>query len=307
MGTVDPMTSEHLLDYALNQLEDPDREAAERELADDPALSSIADRLGLAIHRLADDGASINPPVGLASRTVAFVADRTARRAILDFVPARVPFRWADVAVAAGVLLAGVLTLIPAVNASRNQAAQAGCGFNLQQLGLCLANYATSHDHYPDVCTKGAGTHVGAYAIALKDEDFLRDPRTLHCPCSGECPPMDGPGRPDPNHIDYAYNVGNRQHGESEAEPIRLGTATTIPLLADQPPHENRAILPGNSPNHGFRGQNVLFSDLHVEWFPTRRVKLDRDLFLNDQNRPEPGIGPIDSALVPAVFRIETR
>jgi hypothetical protein len=201
--------------------------------------------------------------------------------------------------------MAGVLTLIPAVNASRNKAAQAGCGFNLQQLGVCLAGYATSHHHYPDVCTKKPGSPVGSYALALKEEGLLRDPRTLHCPCSGECPPMDGP-RIDPSHIDYAYNVGNRAHVQGEAEPIRLGLSNTIPLLADEPPHENQEILPGNSPNHGYRGQNVLFSDLHVEWFPTRRVKLDRDLFLNDHNRPEPGIGPIDSALVPAVFQIDT-
>jgi hypothetical protein len=300
------MKPDILLDYALGQLEDPEREAVERELADDPTLASKADRLGQSLHRLLDDGDPISIPHGLSSRTVAFVADRTARRAIIDFVPARVPFRWADVAVAAGVLLAGLLTLIPAVNATRNQAAQAGCGFNLQQLGVSLANYATRHNHYPDVCTKKAGSHVGSYAVVLKDEDFLRDLRTLHCPCRGECPPMVG-NHPDPKQIDYAYNVGHRQHGQGEAEPIRLGLSNTLPLLADQPPHENLTVLPGNSPNHGFRGQNVLFSDLHVEWFPTRRVKLDRDLFLNDQDRPEPGIGPLDSALVPAVFQIETR
>jgi hypothetical protein len=301
MGTVDPMTPDILLDYVLNQLDEPDREAAERELADDETLARAADRLGLALHRLLDDGETISLPAGLASRTVTFVADRTARRAILDFVPARVPFRWADVAVAAGVLLAGLITLIPAVNAGRNQAAQAGCGFNLQQLGVSLANYAARHNHYPNVCPKHPGAPVESYATALKKEDFLRDPRALHCPCSGECPPLDGLQH-DPNHIDYAYNVGNREHGRSEAEPIRLGLTHTIPLLADQPPHQNRVVLPGNSPNHGYRGQNVLFSDLHVEWFPTRRVKLDRDLFLNDQERPEPGIGPLDSALVPAVF-----
>ena len=65
----------------------------------------------------------------------------------------------------------------------------------------------------PDVCTKGSGSPVGDYALALKNEDFLRDPRTLHCPCSGECQPV---GTHLPEHIDYAYNVGNRPHHESE-------------------------------------------------------------------------------------------
>ena len=83
---------------------------------------------------------------------------------------------------------------------------------------------------------------------------------------------------PDPHHIDYAYNVGFRHHSSSEAEPIRLAFPATTPLLADHPPHhdDRSVVLPGNSPNHGFRGQNVLFSDLPVEWFPTRRVKLDQ-------------------------------
>ena len=300
------MKPDNLLDYAFGQLDESGRRAADRALADDPSLALGVDRLGLALHRLLDDGGSHEPPAGLASRTVAFVADRTSRRAILDFVPARVPFRWADVGVAAAVLVAGLLTLVPAVNASRNQAAQAGCAFNLQRLGVSLANYASRHNHYPDVCTKGPNCPVGTYATVLHDEDFLSDARALHCPCSDECEAIEAP-RPDPRHIDYAYNVGSRSHWQGQVEPIHLGLDHTIPLLADQPPHDDRSILPGNSPNHNSRGQNVLFSDLHVEWFPTRRVKLDRDLFLNDQNQPQPGIGPLDSALVPAVFQVGPR
>ena len=301
------MKPDDLMDYALGQLEGPMGEDVEREIAGDPALASRADRLELALHRLLDDGDDVGPPVGLASRTVAFVAERTSKRQILDFVPSRVPFRWADVAVAAGVLLAGLLTLLPAVNAGRSKAAQMNCGFNLQQLGVSLANYAARHNHYPDVRSKGPGSHVGAYAVVLKDENLLRDLRSLHCPCRGTCPTTEGP-RPDPHHIDYAYNVGYRHQPSAEAEPIKLAALpASTPILADQPPHDDRTILPGNSPNHGFRGQNVLFTDLHVQWFSTRRVKLDRDLFLNDNDRPEPGIGPLDAALVPAVFQVETR
>lgn len=302
MGTVDPMKPEDLLDFALGQLEGPPREAVEAEIASDPALTDRADRLALAFHQLLDDGDAIEPPIGLASRTTSFVIDRTAKRAILDFVPARVPFRWADVAVAAGVLMAGLLTLLPALNATRNKMNQMGCGFNLQQLGASLASYATRHNHYPDVCTQGPDASVGHYAVALQDEHLLRDLSSLHCPCKGKCP-LAG----DLRHIDYAYNVGYRHQESGELGPVRLALPAVLPLLADQPPHDNRTILPGNSPNHGYRGQNVLFSDLHVEWFPTRRVRMDKDLFLNDFNRPEPGVHPLDAALVPAVFHLEPR
>ncbi len=296
------MKPEDLLDYALGQLEGPHREAIEAELAIDPAPASRADRLGFALRQLLDDGDAIEPPAGLASRTASFVTDRTSRRAILDFVPARVPFRWADVAVAAGVLMAGLLTLLPALSATRSKMNQMGCGFNLQQLGVSLASYATRHNHYPDVCTKGDVPHVGHYAVALRDEHLLRDLDSLHCPCKEKCP-LSG----DIGHIDYAYNVGYRQQASDRPEPVRLALPQVLPLLADQPPHDDHAILPGNSPNHGFRGQNVLFSDLHVEWFPTRHVKGDRDLFLNDHERPEPGVSPHDAALVPAVFHLAPR
>ena len=296
------MKPDDLLNYALDQLEGPHKEAIESEIAVDAILAARAERLGRALHLLLDDGDPDEPPLGLSSRTVAFVAERTSRRAILDFIPARVPFRWADVAVAAGVLLAGLLTLLPAMSASRGKMNQMGCAFNLQQLGASLAHYANRHNHYPDVCSDDStGDHVGHYAVALKDENLLRDLRSLHCPCRGKCPDII-----DLKHIDYAYNVGFRPEAQSDPEPIMVVPAAVIPILADQPPHDNRSVLPGNSPNHGFRGQNVLFSDLHVEWFSSRRVKLDKDVFLNDQERPEPGLGLHDSALVPAVFQLET-
>jgi hypothetical protein len=307
MGTVDPMKPEVLLDYALGQLEGPESEAVEAALACDPDLASRADRLALGLHRLLDDGEEFEPPVGLVDRTVSFVADRTAKRAILDFVPARVPFRWTDFAVAASILMAGVLTLLPAVSATREKMNQMGCGFNLQQLGKSLANYANRHNHYPDVCSKGTDAHVGHYAIALKDEYLLHDLRSLHCPCKGKCPEFVGT-KPDPMHIDYAYNVGYFSHQSGQPEPAKLPLPGAIPLLADQPPHHEGTILEGNSPNHGKRGQNVLFSDLHVQWFASRRISpLDRDLFLNDRDRPEPGLGQHDAALIPAVFHVESR
>jgi hypothetical protein len=306
MGTVDPMKPDDLLDYALGQLEGPAKDAVETALADDQRLALKTDRLSQALGWMLDDGDEIEPPAGLASRTVSFVADRASKQVILDFVPARVPFRWADVAVAAGILMAGLLTLLPAMNATRNKVNQMGCGFNLQQLGSSLANYAIRHNHYPDVVSSGSEAPVGHYAVQLKKDNLLHDARSLHCPCRGKCPEMVGP-TPNLEHIDYAYNVGYRHQGSDQAEPAKLPLPATIPLLADQPHHDNGLILPGNSPNHGFRGQNVLFSDLHVEWFSSRQVKHDRDLFLNDDERPEPGTNHRDSALVPAVFQVDAR
>jgi hypothetical protein len=34
---------------------------------------------------------------------------------------------------------------------------------------------------------------------------------------------------------------------------------------------------------------------------------MDRDIFLNEAQMPEPGLGPEDVSLIPAVFRVESR
>ena len=227
------MNSDELLDYALGQ----------SEIEPDPSSLDRANRLQSAIDRLLDDGQDFEPPAGLATRTIQFVADRKSKRAILDFVPVRVPFRWADVAVAAGILLAGLLTLVPAIKATRDQSRQARCSFNLQELGSSLANYAARHNHYPKVLDASL---VGDYALALSGDSLLRDPSALHCPCRGNCPKVGTP--PDGGHIDYAYHVGYRDQPTGQAEPVSPWLSTTVPLLADEPPHDQNGgtILAGH-------------------------------------------------------------
>jgi len=305
MEMVDSMKPDDLLDYALGQLEGHQLAVFEAELSRDPDLLVQADRLSLSLRQLLDDGDAFNPPAGLADRTAAFVADRQGKRMILDFAPRRVPFRWADVAVAAGILAAGVLTLLPAIKSGREQMNQASCSFNLQRLGTSLASYAIRHRHYPRVCGAGAGTPVGWYAMALEGESLLPDSKALHCPCKGDCPTDSL--RKNPQHMDFAYNVGYMDQKSGQAEPITPWLPSTVPLLADQPAHDGSGrVLNGNSLNHGGRGQNVLMSDLSHRWLPTRVVgPHDRDLFLNQWERPQPGVTVQDAAVIPAAFRIE--
>ena len=185
---VKPMNAPDMLDYALGRLEGPAREQAEREIAGDPDLAEILDRLGRAVHQLLDDGdaKTLEPPEGLALQTLARSMRRVARRrTVLDYVPATVPFRWADLAVAAGILLAGLLTLVPAVRCSKIGMDQAGCVFNLQQLGLGLAQYAIQHHHYPYAPPDHPAAASGCFAVLLHDAGLLPDPATLDCPCNG--------------------------------------------------------------------------------------------------------------------------
>jgi hypothetical protein len=314
------MNAQDMLDHALGHLEGPGRDQLDREIAADPALAERFGRLSRSIHQLLDDGETIEPPPGLARRTAALiVAGRRPRRGVLDFAPLRVPFRGADVAVAACILLAGLLTLVPAVHRSRQQMDQAGCVFNLQQLGLGLAQYAVQHRYYPYATREFPAADAGCFAAMLHEAGLLHDLSTLDCPCDGPCRSTHLPlpdmktlaeiRRKDPTHYrqfvcrDYAYHVGYRDRA-GRPGPIPASRATSrIPLLADQPAHEGRRILEGNSPNHGRRGQNVAFSDGHVGWFNSRRIgPEDPDMFLNAENQPRPGVDEHDAVLLPSLF-----
>jgi hypothetical protein len=101
----DAMNAEKMLEYVLCESADANREPDERPLHLDPVQTTRLECLRLSVHRLVDDGLELEPPSELARRTVAFVA-RNRRRpmTLLDQVATRLPFRWADFAVAAGIV-----------------------------------------------------------------------------------------------------------------------------------------------------------------------------------------------------------
>jgi hypothetical protein len=100
---------------------------------------------------------------------------------------------------------------------------------------------------------------------------------------------------------DYAYNVGYRLPTGQPA-PHDLRHAASMPVLADSPDHENfSTIRDGNSPNHGRRGQNVLYGDNSVRWLGTRRAgPHDPDIYLNNELKACPGVHSHDAVLVPS-------
>jgi prepilin-type processing-associated H-X9-DG protein len=309
------MNADELIESILSKGDHTQRDRVERALREAPEQAARVERLRHAIHRLLDDGSWFEHPPGLGTRTVAFVA-RHRRRPFLDYVPIRVPFRWADFAVAASIFVAGVLTLLPAIQRSRDRMNQAGCVFNLQQLGNSLAQYASLQEFLPYPARERSDSHTGMFAVMLHDAGVLRDVSLLDCPCNGRSPhvrqelaafdQVDQIRRNDPERYarmlcwDYAYNVGYRN--DSGQRPVEVVYSAGIPILADAPDHENFVqIREGNSPNHGGKGQNVLFGDGSVRWFRTRVIDpLDPDLYLNNERQARPGVHVRDSVLMPS-------
>ncbi len=314
------MNADDLLDYQLGQLDEARREEIEQEIASDPELGNRSARLALSLVFLLDDGLSLEPPRDLAERTITAIEERRTRPRILEYSPVRVPFRWADVAVAAGIFLAGLATLLPAMHRSRAQMQEAACTFNLQQVGLGLANYANTHGSYPQ---PPRSYPAGYFALQLMESGALRDASHLTCPsrgCSAQIEDLPSHSRfvtlmtRSPEQCqrmvgdEYAYHAGFR-HAAERFGPVPAPRALGVPLpiLADQPPRDDfRIVLPGNSPDHGGGGQNVLFSDHSVRWLRTRSLPgIDSDIYLNNAHKPRMGLSWKDVSLIPAGFRVE--
>jgi len=315
------MNANDLIDLSIGQVDPDRRDALERRLADDAWASVALERLSRNLDLLLDDGlGDLEPPRDLARKTVALATGGGVRRSLLEFKPVRVPFRWADVAVAAGIFAAGLLTLLPAVQRGKARMAQATCTFNLHQLGFSLSQYSGVHGAYPYVPPSAPAARAGTFAVLLHDQQMLDGISNLDCPGNGtsklaaplphysELRRAEERDAKCPNclhHLDYAYNLGYR-HPTGKPGPISSRLQAVIPLLADNPAHADGKILEGNSPNHGGSGQNVLYSDGHVSWHPTRRLSPhDSDLYLNEFRHATPGVNPSDAVLVPGNFRFD--
>jgi prepilin-type processing-associated H-X9-DG protein len=229
---------------------------------------------------------------------------------------------------AATIFVASILALAPAVLRGRERWGRAACTNNLQKVGVRLHQYAALNHAYPFVDADEEVPHVGAIVCRLNEAGFPVDPRDLHCPCD------ESDHRPDrvPRYAEvaermrvaphevcrmldngYAFHIGHYPNPAPNGEPVPLrpdAGLQSIPILADRPGFDTASgsIHDGNSPNHGGQGQNVLYADGHAGWLGSRWVSpADKDLYLNNADRPAYGIGPEDSVLMPASFRVNSR
>lgn len=322
---------ENLIGYLLHALDCDEVRQVEAYLRDHPEAEARLNRFRQALALLEADRDGIEPPPGLAVRTVARVAEYRCRplpRApeesiIRTFPQSRSWWRRADVAVAAGILLCAALLTFPALNTIRMRHDRLACENNLRTIGDALRQYTdrTDAQRFPDVShaydnlpgtARNNAPAAGLFIPMLVHAGDLSPQQvvSLRCPGMGQASTFVFHDLDDLRQMTleqfqqhaaelapYAYTLGFRDQGQVRGLTREDGV---LPIAADcaQLGPEGE-LLPGNSLNHGGEGQNVLFTDGHVQWFADRICNND-DFFINQANQLEAGLSAEDYVLGPS-------
>jgi prepilin-type processing-associated H-X9-DG protein len=316
---------ENLVGYLLKAFDPDAHRQVETYLRDHPEARQRLDLLRRALGPLAADREDVEPPPGLALRTLARVAEYRCRE--LPRAPrvapgrAAAPRTWwrrADVAVAASILVCATLLTLPIMNLVRDRHNRIACANNLRVIGRALNVYSDHHQTatsgaFPDVARPFADaaedpepapkqSAAGMFMPVLLSAGLDQDDVSVRCPAVGSRQAC-GWTLDQLRHMstedfkrhaselapDYAYTLGYQDHGQIRGLCRADGT---VPIVADRPPvldSVERAFGVGNSANHGGRGQNVLFTDGHVEWH-TEHILDGDDFFVNNQHQIAAGL-----------------
>ena len=178
--------NQDLVGYLLGALDPVETERVEQQLIENSALRQELERIGHALRPLANEGADVDPPRGLAERTV-----RTVRQhGVLEpWAGTSSSWRPTDLAVAATILVLISVVIFPALDQARHQRQLADCSNNLRNLGVAMEGYAQSHSQYfPFFSATGPFSILGMSAPLLIEGGWAADPLTFICPGSLDDP-----------------------------------------------------------------------------------------------------------------------
>jgi hypothetical protein len=319
-----------LLGYLIGALESDERERLESALATNDQLRGEIEVLRNGLTPLAIDE-PIEPPPGLARRAVDFVFLRIAlqaqgpqahepavTRAPANWSDSPVPsrrWRMADVSVAAGIVVAALSVVVPAIIQSRANAQRLACQGQMKSTYEAVAKYADMHNGALPIATvsndyKGK---AGIYAPLLYEGGFLSDVEDVVCPGSDLAREVNSgefrlPSIKQLNNArgerlklyvqrmggSYAFAIGYRENGRYHT--LRLRPDSTFPLMSDSPGANGKPIG-----HHGACGRNVLTADGRVHYIVTCcRPGTHDSLFTNDEGVLDAGVGRHDTVLVPS-------
>lgn len=324
---------EDLLGYLLGALDESETAEVEQYLSEDAEARRELAALREALGPLEMTRREYATPGDLAGRTCRFVFDQArvaspaaeaaalpldGRRSAAQMHPAifsagdETGFRFQDMVMAAGIVIAATLLVFPAIQGSRVQARLLACQNNLAELGRALHVYSNGHQGlFPSVPSQGNLAVASSYAPLLAAGQYLPSDRTVVCPdsalaaagdfCIPTIEEVEAAVAPDEVARlqqtmggSYGYSLGYQNGGRYV--PIRDRRRPHFAIASDAP---NGATSGHPSENHGRLGQNFLFEDGHVEFLasPQSARSGGDHFFLNDNGEVAAGLHENDAVI----------
>jgi hypothetical protein len=167
---------------------------------------------------------------------------------------------------------------------------QVECANNLRQFDAALENYADLHNgQYPWVGAEPPKNFAGSFVPALNESGVMPSGLSVDCPGDPPRPPsaltfadLERMYREKPDEFEstirrlaggYAYSLGYKDPAGFGLLGLTRASDDGLPIMADAPSGlGGNDVRPGNSPNHGGTGQNVLFKGGNVRFLTTSAI-----------------------------------
>ncbi|MBT4157245.1 MAG: hypothetical protein HOD99_00300 [Planctomycetaceae bacterium] len=298
-----------LVGYLFDSLDEKERAEIDLARQNQDTSSEIEKELEAiqrAIEPLKYDDGFIDPPVGLAARTITAVKQSSVSKGPVlspasDLGSIIQPRIWLDRMILAAASIAAIVLLAPLLFEAMEDARATRAQQNLQKVAAALQGYADTHGMYPTPPDAGPLSRAGLYAPTLVSEHRIRpDDGLLVYPGSAlNEKNFQVPSREEIEAAvgtegfekliglmggDYGYTLGYRDES-GHLKPIRNQQRSHHPIMADAPDASGE-----QSSNHPDGAHHIVYEDGRVERIWVTNSTLDQlhkndHLYLNNDGK----------------------
>ena len=320
-----------LIDYLRGECDKQDAQTVSERLESDEHFRKLSENLSHTFSALNLLGEH-EPPADLVDKTLQRISSKRRTEALLAReelnrrTVLRPTFSLRELLAAAAAILLLAVIVIPSLREAHIQAGIDRCASQAGQVGSGLLAYANENEGYlPAVSSplhrwlptdsEGAASTSDALFKLVRDQ--------YATPAAFQCPGVRRTGQggfvvqagmtdfPAEKFIDYSYQYSLPPSRVNILRPVLQAQAKRMAIFADRTPLFARGrfrkdkLEQCTSENHGGRGQNVLYLDMHVGWADGPKVGVDNNnIYLVegvlDYRGDEAPAGPTDSFLLPA-------